>query len=271
MFDEHFADLKPDPAVRIADFVVSDVGGGPAPDVGTIIKRFKEEPFPQILVSVNMLDTGFDCPEVVNLVMARFTRSTILYRQMRGRGTRKAEHIGKTGFTIFDFVGVDGLPRGRRGGHPRRRDGPEGRFSIRPRSAHAADARCGRPHRSLDPRVADARRARPDRAHARTRGAGRRDRFARRGLARNAGVHGRAGTLGRPHRTPGHGRRDARGTVSGTTIWTSIPSTPWAATIRRGGCSAGVDALGDLISGFNAQVLGAAGASGSPIGGGDAR
>ena len=53
-----------------------------------------------------MLDTGFDCPEVVNLVMARFTRSTILYRQMRGRGTRKAPHISKNRFTIFDFVGV---------------------------------------------------------------------------------------------------------------------------------------------------------------------
>ena len=106
MFDEHFADRKPDPATRFADFVVSDVGGGPAPDAGAIIKRFKDEPFPQILVSVNMLDTGFNCPEVVNLVMARFTRSAILYRQMRGRGTRKAEHIGKKDFTMFDFVGV---------------------------------------------------------------------------------------------------------------------------------------------------------------------
>ena len=106
MFDERFADLKPDPTTRFADFVVSDLGGGPAPDAGAIIKRFKDEQFPQILVSVNMLDTGFDCPEVVNLVMARFTRSAILYRQMRGRGTRKAEHIGKTDFTMFDFVGV---------------------------------------------------------------------------------------------------------------------------------------------------------------------
>ena len=106
MFDEHFADLKPHPTTRFADFVVSDVGDGPGPDSSAIIKRFKEEKFPQILVSVNMLDTGFDCPEVVNLVMARFTKSGILYRQMRGRGTRKADHIGKTGFTIFDFVGV---------------------------------------------------------------------------------------------------------------------------------------------------------------------
>ena len=106
MFDDHFADLKPHPATRYADFVVSDVGGGPSPDASAIIKRFKEEEFPQVLVSVNMLDTGFDCPEVVNLVMARFTGSAILYRQMRGRGTRKAPHIRKTGFTIFDFVGV---------------------------------------------------------------------------------------------------------------------------------------------------------------------
>ena len=86
--------------------MVSDAGGGPAPDASAIIKRFKEEEFPRILVSVNMLDTGFDCPEVVNLVMVRFTRSAILYRQMRGRGTRRADHIGKTGFTLFDFVGV---------------------------------------------------------------------------------------------------------------------------------------------------------------------
>ena len=106
MFDQHFADKKPHPSTRYADFVVSDVGDGPAPDASDIIKRFKEEEFPKIIVSVNMLDTGFDCPEVVNLVMARFTRSAILYRQMRGHGTRKASHIGKDGFTIFDFVGV---------------------------------------------------------------------------------------------------------------------------------------------------------------------
>ena len=51
-----------------------------------------------------MLDTGFDCPEVVGLVFARFTKSAILYQQMRGRGTRKAKN--KPVFTMFDFVGV---------------------------------------------------------------------------------------------------------------------------------------------------------------------
>jgi type I restriction enzyme R subunit len=51
-----------------------------------------------------MLDTGFDCPEVRNLVMARFTNSSILYQQMRGRGTRLAPE--KSRFTMFDFTGV---------------------------------------------------------------------------------------------------------------------------------------------------------------------
>jgi type I restriction enzyme R subunit len=41
---------------------------------------------------------------VVNLVFARFTRSAILYQQMRGRGTRKSAN--KPIFTLFDFVGV---------------------------------------------------------------------------------------------------------------------------------------------------------------------
>lgn len=104
MFDAEFAHLKPSPDVRVADYVVSGFGTDDTVDGMAKIRRFKKEPFPQILVSVNMLDTGFDCPEVVNLVFARFTRSSILYQQMRGRGTRKAKN--KPTFTMFDFVGV---------------------------------------------------------------------------------------------------------------------------------------------------------------------
>ena len=108
MLDNEFAECKPDPAIRYADFVVSgmDNSGDDTADAMAKIKRFKKETFPRILVSVNMLDTGFDCPEVVNLVMARFTKSAILYQQMRGRGTRLAPSIGKTSFTMFDFTGV---------------------------------------------------------------------------------------------------------------------------------------------------------------------
>jgi type I restriction enzyme, R subunit len=104
LFDAEFAHLKPSPDVRFADYVVSGQGADDTVDGMIKIRRFKKEPFPQILVSVNMLDTGFDCPEVVSLVFARFTRSSILYQQMRGRGTRKARN--KPTFTMFDFVGV---------------------------------------------------------------------------------------------------------------------------------------------------------------------
>jgi type I restriction enzyme R subunit len=104
MFDDAFAHEKPAAHVRYADFVVSGCGSDDTADAATRIKQFKKEKFPQILVSLNMLDTGFDAPEVVNLVMARFTQSVVLYRQMRGRGTRKAP--GKALFTMFDFVGV---------------------------------------------------------------------------------------------------------------------------------------------------------------------
>ena len=104
LFDEAFADRKTSPEIRFADYVVSGLGAEDSPDGETLIKRFKKEKYPEILVSVNMLDTGFDCPEVVNLVFARFTKSAILYQQMRGRGTRKSK--GKPLFTMFDFVGV---------------------------------------------------------------------------------------------------------------------------------------------------------------------
>ncbi len=119
MFDAEFADKKPTPEVRFADYVVSGMGPDDSVDAFQKIDRFKKEEFPQILVSVNMLDTGFDAPEVVHLIMARFTRSGILYQQMRGRGTRKAPHIHKSSFTMFDFVGVtdfhkddEGAPEG---------------------------------------------------------------------------------------------------------------------------------------------------------------
>jgi type I restriction enzyme R subunit len=104
LFDAEFADKKQSPDVRFADYVVSGAGPDDTLDAMAKIRRFKKEPFPQILVSVNMLDTGFDCPEVCNLIFARFTRSSILYQQMRGRGTRKTSK--KPIFTMFDFVGV---------------------------------------------------------------------------------------------------------------------------------------------------------------------
>ena len=114
LIDNEFAHLKPSSEIKYADYVVSGVGQGEdTTDAMARIRRFKHEKFPQVLVSVNMLDTGFDCPEVVNLVFARYTKSVTLYRQMLGRGTRKSQ--GKPIFTLFDFVGVAAAHEGEDG------------------------------------------------------------------------------------------------------------------------------------------------------------
>ncbi|MGI5925159.1 MAG: DEAD/DEAH box helicase family protein [Lentisphaeria bacterium] len=92
--------LHPEQKGRYAEVITSDVS-----DAENLIKRFKREDYPQVAVSVGMLDTGFNCPEVLHLVMCRRVRSPILYQQMRGRGTRTAPHIGKRKFVIYDFFG----------------------------------------------------------------------------------------------------------------------------------------------------------------------
>jgi len=66
--------------------------------------------FPQIAVSVDMLDTGIDIPEIVNLVFFKVVRSKTKFFQMIGRGTRlRPELFGpgddKQFFYIFDFCG----------------------------------------------------------------------------------------------------------------------------------------------------------------------
>lgn len=90
--------LHPDLKGRYAEVITSDVA-----NADELIRRFKQEDYPQVAVSVGMLDTGFDCREVLHLVMCRRVRSPILYQQMRGRGTRTAPHIDKRKFVIYDF------------------------------------------------------------------------------------------------------------------------------------------------------------------------
>jgi len=97
---QYLNELHPEHKGRYAEVITSDVA-----DASALIRRFKREEYPQVAVSVGMLDTGFDCREVLNLVMARRVRSPILYQQMRGRGTRTAPHIGKQKFVIYDFFG----------------------------------------------------------------------------------------------------------------------------------------------------------------------
>lgn len=68
------------------------------------IKRFKNEKYPKIVVTVDLLTTGIDVPEISNLVFLRRVRSRILYDQMLGRATRLCPEIGKTSFKVYDAV-----------------------------------------------------------------------------------------------------------------------------------------------------------------------
>ncbi|QDZ15440.1 DEAD/DEAH box helicase family protein [Humibacter ginsenosidimutans] len=68
------------------------------------------EKVPHIAISVDMLDTGIDVPEVVNLVFFKLVRSKSKFWQMIGRGTRLRPDLfapgqDKTDFFVFDFCG----------------------------------------------------------------------------------------------------------------------------------------------------------------------
>ncbi|KGX90038.1 MULTISPECIES: DEAD/DEAH box helicase family protein [Pontibacillus] len=77
----------------------------------SLIEDFStQEKMPQIAVSVDMLDTGVDIPEVVNLVFFKKVRSKSKFWQMIGRGTRLCPDLlgvgqDKTHFLIFDYCG----------------------------------------------------------------------------------------------------------------------------------------------------------------------
>lgn len=86
--------------------ITSKSGGGNRMKVDTLIRQFKSERFPNIAVTVDLLTTGVDVPEICNLVFMRPIRSRILYEQMLGRATRLCPEIEKDHFDIFDPIGV---------------------------------------------------------------------------------------------------------------------------------------------------------------------
>ncbi|MFM7087735.1 MAG: type I restriction-modification system endonuclease [Cyanobium sp.] len=71
-----------------------------------LIRRYKNERFPNVAVTVDLLTTGVDVPAICNIVFLRRVNSRILYDQMIGRATRLCEAIGKDSFRIFDAVGL---------------------------------------------------------------------------------------------------------------------------------------------------------------------
>lgn len=108
-------DAHADRIVRILKEIYSETMGGVDDDsilkiTGSIkdanlaIKRFKNEKYPNIAVTVDLLSTGIDVPRIDKIVFLRRVKSRILYEQMLGRATRLCDDINKTHFEIFDCV-----------------------------------------------------------------------------------------------------------------------------------------------------------------------
>ena len=104
---EAFEKLYPEYKGRLTRRIVSE-----DQRANELLKEFKKESFPRVAISVGMLDTGVDIPEVCNLVFAKPVFSKIRFWQMIGRGTRHdriCQHRNwlpdgkKENFLIFDF------------------------------------------------------------------------------------------------------------------------------------------------------------------------
>ena len=96
-FQKHLGSVEDDAVVKIT---------GTSDKPLKLIRRYKNEKLPNVAVTVDLLTTGVDVPEITNLVFIRRVNSRILYEQMMGRATRTCDKIGKEAFHIFDAVGL---------------------------------------------------------------------------------------------------------------------------------------------------------------------
>lgn len=115
-------DLHADLVVRLLKAAFADRYGsvsddavmkitGAADKPSQLIRRYKNETLPKVAVTVDLLTTGIDVEEIVNLVFIRKVRSRILFDQMLGRATRLCPNLYGEGqdkevFRIFDAVDI---------------------------------------------------------------------------------------------------------------------------------------------------------------------
>ncbi|MBS9525670.1 type I restriction-modification system endonuclease [Litoribacter alkaliphilus] len=98
---EEFAEL----GIDVPDDAVQKITGK-SYDPQEQLTRFKNEKYPNIAVTVDLLTTGIDVPSICNLVFLRRIKSRILYEQMLGRATRRCDEINKEVFHIYDAVKI---------------------------------------------------------------------------------------------------------------------------------------------------------------------
>ncbi len=101
IFKEEFREIGIEPS----DNAIAKITGK-SYDPLELIKLFKNEKFPNIAVTVDLLTTGIDVPAICNIVFLRRVKSRILYEQMMGRATRLCDDIHKESFKIFDAVRI---------------------------------------------------------------------------------------------------------------------------------------------------------------------
>lgn len=77
---------------------------GASDKVDQLISEYKNDKYPNIAITVDLLTTGIDVPPICNIVFLRRVKSRILFEQMIGRATRRCDEIGKTFFRVYDPV-----------------------------------------------------------------------------------------------------------------------------------------------------------------------
>jgi type I restriction enzyme R subunit len=121
---ETFDRLFPEYKGRIAEVMISGIKG--VYGKGGLLDNFRNSDMPRVAVSVDMLDTGIDVLEIVNLVFAKPVFSYTKFWQMIGRGTRVLDNnklkpwcLEKDRFLIIDmwenFEYFKETPKGREG------------------------------------------------------------------------------------------------------------------------------------------------------------
>jgi type I restriction enzyme R subunit len=94
-FADRYGEVHDDAVVKIT---------GTADKPLQLIRHYKNDRMPNVAVTVDLLTTGIDVPEICNIVFLRRVNSRILFDQMIGRATRLCDEIGKDSFRIFDAV-----------------------------------------------------------------------------------------------------------------------------------------------------------------------
>ena len=100
---ELYEGMAPANAIRKITGIIEN---GNQKKIREAVQHFKNEAYPSIVVTADLLTTGIDVPAITTLVFLRRVKSRILFEQMLGRAPRLCSAIHKEAFDIYDPVGT---------------------------------------------------------------------------------------------------------------------------------------------------------------------